>query len=674
MMRRSVSSVVRRKFERALWVVPLAFSLLLARAVIALGAPVGAAELVYLSGQALRVGACVGGVLCLLAWLDERMRGPRAVAVGVGLLALCAPKAWHAAQYLSQSDAPLRRGIPTAYSLGATLVVLGSLLLQAWLYQRPAAPSRRLHASACLALFVVVALDAIIGFSQAGLVPFFYGVATLILTVMVDSQLAERTPRSVRVAGAATVALCCAGFIGLALPAYAERGRADLHRTRSSLAHLDMHLSSREPGPSLVETLKSTRGTACDVPKPSATLAGLQPHERKNLIVISIDSVRVDDAMAEVAGRPLMPELSRFMKESWTGAEAYSAYPATLMSLSSAFSGLLPSRLMIHSPAPPSIMGSALSETHERIAVLPAGNFFQRKPVEDYVVQGAQRLPGRGARAQTEQALEKLRELRSQDKPHVMWIHYLEPHEPYEHHAGFGLGQTPRERYRSELAFVDRELGRLFSALREGGWYEDSAIFVLSDHGEAFGEHGQEFHHFQVYPWLIQVPFALHLPGQAARTFAGPVSLTDLAATAFEFLSVQPSLQLDGRSLLSSPPHADRAVLSEEFPAQLHMLARYANATPPGPEEAARRARELETPRGYPSKVSVIQRGHQLILHRGTGVVELYDLARDPGALDNLAYRDRRRSAALQDALDAWFNDIAQSANCTSRALRAANP
>jgi arylsulfatase A-like enzyme len=657
-----------------LWAAPLSFALLLARGTIALGRPLGAAEQLYLAGQALRMGLCAGALLCVLAWVDERTKGRLALGVAAGLLALCAPKAWHGAHYLSVSDAVVRRGISSAQCMAVSLVVLTGLVLLTWLYQRAASPSRTFHLLAVLVLSFVLVLDATIGFSQSGLVPFWYGVAAVILTVLLDSLVARGSRLALRIAVVSSATLACAGLLGLALPAYAARGRADLHRTRSSLAHLDMHLTQRDSGPSLFEALGVTPESTCDVPAHDPNLLGLSASQRKNVIIVSIDSVRVDDMTARPGGRLVMPELERFMKESWAAPRAYSAYPATLMSLSTTFSGLLPSSLMMQSPAPPSVVGSALRETHERVLVLPRGSYFQRAPIEQYIAQGAQRITPRGAAEQTRAAITKLQELRTQGKPHVLWIHYLEPHEPYESHPDFDFGSSTRGRYRSELAFVDHELGKLLSFLREGGWYDDSLIFVLSDHGEAFGEHGQEFHHFQLYPWLIQVPFALHVPQQPARTLDGPVQLTDLAATTLEFVGARSRLPLDGRSLLSDPPRADRVILSEEFPATLSTLTRYGSAHPAGREEAQRRALELEDPSGYPSKVSVIQREHQLILHRGTGVMELYDLVRDPGARNNLAYTDRQQTRALQDALTGWFNEVARRTSCPNAALTAAQP
>ena len=44
--------------------------------------------------------------------------------------------------------------------------------------------------------------------------------------------------------------------------------------------------------------------------------------------------------------------------------------------------------------------------------------------------------------------------------------------------------------YAGEAAFVDHCLGRLFDQLKQLGYYDDSLIFLLADHGHPLGDHG----------------------------------------------------------------------------------------------------------------------------------------------------------------------------------------
>jgi arylsulfatase A-like enzyme len=665
-----VTEFFRSKVVRSLWAIPLALGYLFVRSRLATAAPFGAPEWLYLATQALRLGSLVACSLGVLAWLDARSPGRRALLVLSALLGAASPRAIDAARYAGQADAVMRLGLPTAWVFGGTLALLLGGLTFAWGYQRASNPSPRWHAAALLVLVCLVIIDLVGGFSQSGLAPFCYGLAVALSAVFLQSLLAMRMGLSQRLALVASLPIALAGVTSWLSPALAERGRASLHRAQSSLPHLDMHLGERASEPSLVDRLTRIAAPRCPAAARSPTALALPAERRKNVILISIDTVRADDALASHRGKPVMPELAKFMQESWTAPQAYSAYPATLISLSSSFTGQLPSRLMMQSPAPRSILGPSLG-SHARLAVLPQGTYFNRAPVEHYITQGATRITGNNGNQQTRAAIDKLRALRAAGQPHVMWVHYLEPHEPYRDHPEFGFAKDERGRYRSELAYVDRQLGRLLGALREGGWYEDSLIVVFSDHGEAFGEHGQQYHHYQLYPWLIQVPFAMHVPGAEPRRFAGPVQLTDLAPTVFEFLGAAVQREgLDGHALITDPPAADRVILSEEFPAQLASLSRYAQSRTSDLEEAQRRALELEEPSGYPSKISVIQGTSQMILHRGTGVLELYDLARDPGAERNLAQDDEQRAGTLRRALDAWFGEVASSVRCEDSATR----
>jgi hypothetical protein len=74
--------------------------------------------------------------------------------------------------------------------------------------------------------------------------------------------------------------------------------------------------------------------------------------------------------------------------------------------------------------------------------------------------------PERGAAAVTTAALSWLAEI----PPSVslyMWVHYYDPHAPYNP-PGAGGGE-PRDRYAREVAFMDREIGRLLAAVAARG-------------------------------------------------------------------------------------------------------------------------------------------------------------------------------------------------------------
>ena len=71
-----------------------------------------------------------------------------------------------------------------------------------------------------------------------------------------------------------------------------------------------------------------------------------------------------------------------------------------------------------------------------------------------------------------------------------VWVHYFDPHAPYEPPAEFGPPRTSTP-YDGEIAFVDREVGRLLAGI---GDPERTLVLVTADHGESLGDHGEETH------------------------------------------------------------------------------------------------------------------------------------------------------------------------------------
>jgi len=68
---------------------------------------------------------------------------------------------------------------------------------------------------------------------------------------------------------------------------------------------------------------------------------------------------------------------------------------------------------------------------------------------------------------------------------------------------------TDLEQIEELVAYLDRELGRLLSALEAHPRFDDLLLIVTSDHGEAFGEHGLLRHSASLYQELLAVPLVI---------------------------------------------------------------------------------------------------------------------------------------------------------------------
>jgi arylsulfatase A-like enzyme len=297
-------------------------------------------------------------------------------------------------------------------------------------------------------------------------------------------------------------------------------------------------------------------------------------------------------------------------------------------------------------------------------AVLPSGNYFSRPDVVSYLLNDIEVHELGGAPRQTKFAIGSLRTLRARGKSHLMWVHYFEPHAPYKSHAEYSFGDSDWERYQSELALVDEHLSQLLQVLREEGWYEDSLILLFADHGESFGEHQHYHHHYLVYPWLVSVPFALRAPGLASGSFSGPVHLTDITPTVLQFLGLDAMRPMRGVPLLAGDPAPGRPLFSEEISVTGRTMLEYREH--PVKDESAAMARfyRLEHGQGYVSKLAVAQNGLQLVQHRDSRAVELYDMERDPRAAHDLADAEPEATRRLSETLLALRRDMLMRSLC----------
>ncbi len=217
-------------------------------------------------------------------------------------------------------------------------------------------------------------------------------------------------------------------------------------------------------------------------------------------------------------------------------------------------------------------------------------------------------------------------------RPFFLWVHYYDPHAPYEPPAQFAAAaagkaegggrkaDTTGQRYDGEVAYVDAELRRLLDALSSRGLLSNTVIVVAGDHGESLGEHGERTHGMLLYESAVRVPLIVKAPGIKPAVRTDPASLADIAPTILGLVG-QASLRrrerdvrqasrlpdMDGVDLLAGPQTADRELYAE-----------------------------TDYPRvaGWAPQRSLVSGSWKLLR---SSPLELYDIERDPGETKNLA-------------------------------------
>jgi len=109
-----------------------------------------------------------------------------------------------------------------------------------------------------------------------------------------------------------------------------------------------------------------------------------------------------------------------------------------------------------------------------------------------------------------------------------------------------------RDWYDGSIRGMDAEIGRLVERLRTMGVDKDTLLVFFSDHGEAFGEHGQIWHGHSVHGELTAVPMLFYRPGviPAGLKIAETVRNLDLMPTVLALSGLAIPAQAQGQSLV----------------------------------------------------------------------------------------------------------------------------
>jgi arylsulfatase A-like enzyme len=369
-------------------------------------------------------------------------------------------------------------------------------------------------------------------------------------------------------------------------------------------------------------------GSACAQPPPAPTAP-------TSILLVTIDTLRADrlgcygDAVART------PNADALARAGVLFEAAYTPVPITLPAHVSILTGLLPPAHGVRGNGAfalgpgPATLAEAFKARGRRTAAFiggfPLARRFGLARGFDHYDDTVEKTPGvhyefaerRGA----DVAAAAGSWLAAQAGPAFVWVHFFDPHAPYDPPEAFDNGDP----YRGEVASADAALGALLAAwdARPG----PSVVALTADHGEAFGEHGEESHSLFVYDTTLLVPLILRGAGlPRGRRVAAAVGLTDLAATLVE-LAGGGGPTLPGRSLVAAlhgPPRS--GLYAETLAPRLDFGWSDLRAWRDG------RYKYIRAPRP-----------------------ELYDVAADPGEKDDRSAREpevlARMSAALDGAL-----------------------
>ena len=366
------------------------------------------------------------------------------------------------------------------------------------------------------------------------------------------------------------------------------------------------------------------------------------PTVQPNLLMVTFDTLRADHLGAYGSDAGLTPNFDALAARSVMFDNAYAVSSTTSPSHATIFSGLYPNEHGVLKN------GVVLSQDVTTVAeVLRDNGYSTAAFVSSYAVhqqfdlgQGFDlydqdfNFPRRRLGVLTAEAASEWISDQPNDKPWCVWVHFMDPHNPYRQPAEYLDPYITQElegndldmaSYKGAVAYMDSALPTLLGSIDTQQAAAGTLMAITADHGELFGEHGHFGHGTGLYQDLVRVPLIFNHSTLQASRFTKNVGLIDFAPTVLDLLNIKFGVEVSGISLLpftgegvatARPLFMQRRIFDEESIAPIFEKI---GANVQGPQW------------------SIIDGGYKLIMAPDAGEIELYHLIVDPDELTNLA-------------------------------------
>lgn len=411
-----------------------------------------------------------------------------------------------------------------------------------------------------------------------------------------------------------------------------------------------------------------------------------------NILLLAVDTLRADHLGCYGYDQPTSPFIDSWAKRSIVFENCFSHAPWTIPSFTSILSGLDPIRSRVvgspwnvpnYTPIRFDDLKPMMADVFREAGyyTYAVDNLIEMGSHPSWFVRGFQtytnltdRLYLRHHHVLAEQITDEVLrfDLSRLDQPWFAFLHYWDPHLPYNYPRSYvdrlhphrpepltGANgkpyfdrRGPAEQvsdafleliadYDRSILYLDDDLQRLFKGLEQQGALENTVVVLFGDHGESMVEHDVLFDHQLLYDPSIHVPMIIQDPrsGHIGRV-SDLVQHHDLFPTLLELAGIEQRPETTGQVLSpwgKTPPRsfvvstqdggaAIRALRTEKW----KLICHY----------------DLDGPSNkFPADVRN---------------VELYDLDSDPQELVDLA-RDRPEVVAeLRDKLEDWRRNSLQ--------------
>jgi|Deesub1362B_J571_1020462.scaffolds.fasta_scaffold00505_5 arylsulfatase len=404
-----------------------------------------------------------------------------------------------------------------------------------------------------------------------------------------------------------------------------------------------------------------------------------------NIIIIVMDAVRARNMSCYRYSRNTTPNIDEFSKKAVLYENAISPAPWTLPAVVSLFTGLLPSEHGVidekNKLTKPSLASILKKEGYETIAFSNnpwvSRNFgldqgfdkfyefdkytFPSKGIPRIIelIKAGLSLKDYGAEITNINIIKYLEE-RDRNKPFFMYVHYIEPHHPYNPRRPFNkkfgnkfpwdliINKRIRDKkfpdfysgdwkisdserrilidlYDGEIAYLDYKIGELLDNISY--LLDETLIIITADHGQCFGEERELRiieHQIGLYDDLIKVPLIVKYPERGKERVYNQVQLTDIFGTIIDIVGKKSNFP---------------SLLEKE---ECEELSKYAFSEYTPPIHTLNKITDDRINKIYREKRIAIRTNDYKLINNINCKKELYNLKNDPLEYNNIYYSDNK--------------------------------
>jgi len=337
-----------------------------------------------------------------------------------------------------------------------------------------------------------------------------------------------------------------------------------------------------KPSPALLVFLAACSGEPAPTPAPDGAAATpgagasadpapavAAPAKGPSLVLVTMDTTRADRLGAYGYDKAHTPNVDKVAAEGVRFERAYAVVPLTTPAHASMMTGLYPTQHGIHTNGDATLTDDAttLAEILDARGYHTAGSVSAfvttriwnlDQGFDAYFDQVSADADARDSRWGRERSagevvddLEGWLTEKPKGEAFFVWAHFYDPHDPYEPPKEWAE-KLPDRPYDGEIAYMDAQIGRLRTLAEAAAGDEGVAIVLVADHGEAFGEHGEQTHGMYAWDSTMRIPFIAKPPkplSEPVAVDAVTVSNVDVMPTALGLLGVEVPDGIDGHDV-----------------------------------------------------------------------------------------------------------------------------